>query len=159
MVGYSDLVEGGVLVYPGRNKSIITRKQVVVIESKVARMLPSYSDASSDDPEETAADEPTSPRRKPGGKGDPPTTSTGHRHGHSTRGATGVGSRAGAVEEACMQACLCCCAGGEGSEVDCSGDHEHKADESALASSQVEGDAILALPKNPHSITQALRGP
>jgi hypothetical protein len=128
LLGYSDTVEGGYLVYPGRNKRIITRTQVVVIETKVSKVLPAYADRFLIDDPLTADEMPPSfhpiegigespttaepagaPPSPPSQRTEEPraTTPPSHRHDHSTRQAARIGERAMAVAEACAQECTC----------------------------------------------------
>jgi hypothetical protein len=188
MVGYSDCVEGGVLVYPGRNKKIITRKQVLAVETKIAKMLPAYSDrflvddplldtglmpgagdvpseedSGSDEGENSEHDAATPPASPHSAHPRPPlaTTPIGHRHGHGTRGAAGVGQRAMAVQEVCDELCACCVEPSHCSEQanPAEADNDHEVDEGALVGSMAVGDNAQDVPENPRSMTQALRGP
>jgi hypothetical protein len=44
LLGSAPGVEGGYLVYPGRNRKVLVRKQVIAMEAKVTAALPCYSD-------------------------------------------------------------------------------------------------------------------
>jgi hypothetical protein len=185
MVGYSECVEGGVLVYPGRNKQIITRKQVVVIESKVAKMLPLYSDRfliddplldsetaparadptevedsdsadNADEPQEAAEDGPSTPLTSPTrAAARAPLISTPVEHRHGH--STRGSARVGARALAMQEACAeqRTCCTGQVHSA-AAADSDHECDAAESAlASSQAGD----LPENPRSISQALCGP
>jgi hypothetical protein len=153
LLGNSKLVAGGYLVYPGKNRKIIHRKQVVALEATATQLLPCYSDRyqlgdpllASEVPEPAAPPEkapttpttpPSTPPSSPAPRMPPVSTPVGHRHVHATRHAAGIGARAAAV------ALVCALDTGE-------------SEGELAAAAQAEAKA---LPTNPRSIAEALRG-
>jgi hypothetical protein len=150
LLGYSPLVEGGYLVYPGGNKAILHRKQVIVVEAKITEVLPAYSDrflitdpmlvsdlpVTEDSAPEPVAATPKKQEKVPGAA--PVDTPVDHRHEHVTRRAAGIGHRAAAVALVCAQ-----------SDAHYDAGAELQGERAAVAT---------ALPRNPRSIGEALGG-
>jgi hypothetical protein len=115
LLGYSTLVEGEYLVYPGGNKAILHRKQVIVVEAKITKVLPTYSDrflitnprlvsdlsVTEESAPEPMAATPKKQEKVPGAA--PVDTPADHCHEHVTRRAAGIGHRAAAVALVCAQ--------------------------------------------------------
>jgi hypothetical protein len=109
-----------------------------------------FAEESTGDCSEIDAAEPvaTSPSATPRARNTtPPITPPSYRHGHSTRAAAGVGERALAVATICERECFCDdCTAAEPTEV-------------SLAGLQGDASSLVALPSNPRSMTETLRGP
>jgi hypothetical protein len=141
ILGMAPGLKGAYLIYPGRNRKVIVRKQVVVMEAKETELLPFYSDRYQiGDPMTESETIQQEDKRVADAEEREPVAS---RTRGANRGEASIGSRRAAVEAACVAA------GDDSEYAMAAGEEEDEgASEGILRGRQ--------MPKTPRSIAEAL---